>query len=254
MMRRRFLALAVSVASLTALSVVAVTPAAAADVDRYIPIGDSYALGYPALLGATDPSLVDPTGATTRSLLDDVLGSAALPSAKQVTLTIGGNDAGFNKLGGCLVGDCPTPAAIVKGLASVPSGLATLLTAIRKKAPNATIYVTGYPQLFQPTVTVKGLKVSLSCAAMQVPGVDVADLALLDVAATTLNAAIATTAKAVNAKLGKVVYVDVARDFAGHGVCRSQPWITGLDAILPLHLNQAGDSAYSQAIRAKGFR
>lgn len=253
-MRHRLLALLATLACLTAFSAVAATPAHATG-DGYVPIGDSYAAVYPQLLGGgADPALVLLEGGTTRTLKTAVADWDGWGKATQVTLTVGGNDAGFGLLAGCLSDDCPTAAKIAKGIASVPSGLSALLTTIRKQAPKATVYVTGYPLLFQPKVTVKGLKVSVSCQGL--PGFDPKDMVALDAAAVALNAAIAATVKTADAKLSgpKIVYVDVAGAFAGHGVCRSGSWITGLDSPVPLHLTDAGHAAYAGAIRARGFK
>lgn len=251
--RHRILAILTAAACVAAVSAATATPAQAAG-NSYLPIGDSYAIGYPLLLGAQpDLAVIDPSGATTRTL-NQLLAATPIPGGvKTVTLTVGGNDAGFSKLAGCLADDCPTAADIAKGIASVPSGLKALLTTIRQKAPEATIHVTGYPQLFQPKLTVKGLKVSLSCEPL--PGFDPKDMLVLDTAAVTLNATIAATVKAMDAKLPgpRLTYVDVAGRFAGHGVCRSSSWITGLDDPAPLHLTAAGHAAYAAAITAKGF-
>lgn len=251
--RHRILAIVIAATCLTALSTAAAVPARAAG-GSYLPIGDSYAIGYPVLLGAQpELAVIDPSGATTRTL-NQLLAGTPIPSGvKKVTLTVGGNDAGFSSLAGCLTDDCPTAAEIAKGIASVPSGLKALLTTIRQKAPDATIHVTGYPQLFQPKVSLKGLKVSLSCEPLK--GFDPKDMVVLDAAAATLNATIAATVKTMDAKLPgpRLTYVDVTGRFAGHGVCRSDSWITGLTAPLPLHLTDAGHAAYAAAIEAKGF-
>ncbi len=66
-----------------------------------------------------------------------------------VTVTIGGNDIGFSKfVGECLFADC---TAVLQGylnkVAALGAALDSAYNAILAHAPNATVYVMGYPEL-----------------------------------------------------------------------------------------------------------
>jgi len=137
--------------------------------------------------------------------------------ADLVTITAGGNDAGF----GFVLGTCSTVtsddlciAAIRLGQAAAvttaPAGLARVVTAVRHRAPRARVVVLGYPRLFETG----------PCA---VPGTPNARRRIeLNLATDLLDAQLASAATAAGAR-----FVDVRGRFAGHGVCapRSRAWI-----------------------------
>jgi lysophospholipase L1-like esterase len=142
----------------------------------YVALGDSYASGvgtrtyysdsgscqrspyaYPvvdaARIGAT-LSFRACSGATTTSVLNNQLGTLTATTA-YVTLTVGGNDAGFASV----VSQCAQPwwAANCNGAidnaqtyikTTLPGRLNTLYSAVRSKAPNAKIVIVGYPKIF----------------------------------------------------------------------------------------------------------
>lgn len=265
-MRRHRFTVAATVLLSAALTGLAVTPVqAATSSGGYAALGDSYAVGYgasvpyPAILagGGGVTVIGSPLGYTTGDLLARV---GEIPvTAKQVTVTIGGNDVGFaENVAACALGECPV-SKIAAAIAKLPASLTRLLAAIEKQAPNARIYVTGYPLLFQPRLKLQERRLTLTCEGFGY--VPAKDLAAVDALTVALNAAIGITAKAVDSKSGyDVVYVDVMAAFAGHGVCQgAKSWINhpltpagGLNPFA-LHPNDSGQQAYAAAIKSRGF-
>jgi Tol biopolymer transport system component len=172
-----------------------------------------------------------------------------------VTLTIGGNDVGFSEvlktciqakigtlhLGGQCLAD-PTLAKTVRdristlagtASATTPEGkpvhaLSEVLAAIHQLAPNARVYLAGYPRFFGDysgdckvgTVFYNGLSANAT--------VNSRDASTINTYAGALNAAI----KAAANRAGPwAVWVDPAVTFAGHGYCDTGvQWFNNLDA------------------------
>jgi lysophospholipase L1-like esterase len=229
------LLLAVALLGALAGSLVA-TPSWAATTTVYAALGDSYASGVGA--GPYDPasgscdrssrsaaalwaaghpgttfSFVACSGATTTDVLNNQLGP--LNSATtQVTLTIGGNDAGFvTVVTTCLLGTdwaCSTAVNTAKAYATtvLPGKLDKAYAAIRARAPHARLIVLGYPRLFE---------LSSSCGLF---GMDLAKRTALDSAADALAGVISGRVAAAGA-----TFVDVRPAFAGHGICAGSPWV-----------------------------
>jgi lysophospholipase L1-like esterase len=220
----------------------------------YAALGDSYAAGfgggdyldacfrspngYAALL-ADDPGQVHTdlrgcTGATTADVLGQLEGLDH--RTKAVTLTVGANDLGLATLTEtCLTGTPEQCLAAVQYaqtvlLPQLSVDLATTLAAIREAAPKATVYVTGYPLLFEPSADPRIAAVNAGIVALN--GV--------------IEAAVAAAGEGF-------VYVDVTDEFAGHGIGSSDPWIHGLSDLAAFHPTAAGYAAYADAIRAAGF-
>lgn len=219
----------------------------------YVALGDSYAAGvgggdyldpcytspngYAALL-ADDPGQVHSDlrgcfGATT-----DVVQATQLADldrrTKSATLTVGANDLGVGMVAQiCLtatVEDCL--AAVAGAQALLPQlsvDLSATLAAIRDVAPRATVYVTGYPLLFEPSTEPRLVAVN--------QGVQL------------LNDLIEATVAAAGSGF---VYVDVEAVFAGHGLGAADEWILGLTDPWAFHPNPDGHVAYADAIRAAG--
>ncbi|OLB82513.1 MAG: lipase [Actinobacteria bacterium 13_2_20CM_2_71_6] len=211
-------------------------PAQAAGPVTYVALGDSYSSGVGA--GGYDPASgscersprsytalwvashtvarftsVACSGATTTDVLDNQVG-ALTAAATMVTITIGGNDAGFvNVVTTCLFGTdwaCDNAVNNAKAYATntLPSRLDRTYAAIRGRAPNARVIVLGYPRLFELTPT---------CGFF---GMDLTKRRALDSGADTLAGVIAARAGAAGD-----TFVDVRSNFAGHGICAGQPWI-----------------------------
>lgn len=243
----------------------------------YAALGDSFAFGvgtpnppalaYPFVLARkldkgtpTVTFLAAPIGVDTQSVaVNQVL---SIPTdAKVITLTVGGNDrAAFEKVGACLAATLANPAAAdaLCATALTPPDLATqraqvtaitgLLTAIKAKAPGAKVFVTGYPMLFEPNATRRGLSCTIT-GVPQLPPATISLLATVDNATRALNARIWLAAKNARAE-----YVGVTDEFAGHGLCDgTRSWINGPGTLTPLHPTVAGQQAYAKAIAADGF-
>jgi lysophospholipase L1-like esterase len=220
----------------TVASLVLAAPASAATTVNYAALGDSYssgvgAGGYDSSSGSCSRSprsyaplwaaahavsgfvFVACGGATTTDVLNNQLGG--LNSATTlVTITIGGNDAGFvDVVTTCILGTdggCRFAVSLAKGYATsvLPGKLSDLYSAIRARAPNARLVVLGYPRLFELTAT------------CNVFGLDLAKRTALNGAADTLASVTASRAASAGA-----TFIDVRGIFAGHGICGGSAWI-----------------------------
>jgi lysophospholipase L1-like esterase len=236
----------VSAALLTSLSglvtAVAAMPAAAAVVN-YVALGDSYSSGlgagsYISSSGSCDRSTnayperwaaahapasfvsVACAGATTA----DVTGSqvAALSaSTTLVSLTIGGNDAGFSStMETCVLHSTSTCVNAVTAARSyvtnqLPARLNSALQAIRARAPSAKIVLLGYPDLYD-------LSKSSTCI-----GLSTTDRTALNGAADALDSAMSTAAAGNGA-----TFADVRGQFAHHEICDgSSSWLNSVNIL-----------------------
>jgi len=277
--------LLVGAAALT-LAVTGVTTASAAPPDLvnrglYAAVGDSFAAGvgnptlpgagaslrsadaYPVLLAgkANKVTFLAASGATTATVLAQV---PYVPGgARQITVTVGGNDIGFASLaiacaGGLQTTACTTAqAAAQAGLRALPGNLMAVIAALHTQAPAAHIYVTGYPLLFQPQMSSSGP----SCPLPYDPKA----LATADQITATLNGVINGVVSGVGQAGSVVTYVDVTGGdaFGGHGLCDGAAsyifpptFAPGTSVPMPssLHPTPAGQMAYAEAIVDVGFR
>ncbi|MGP3970884.1 SGNH/GDSL hydrolase family protein [Streptomyces sp. 6N223] len=207
-------------------------PAAAA---AYVALGDSYssgvgagsyddasgdclrsALAYPELWAdANAPSSFDFTacsGATT----EDVLASQLDPlnsGTTLVTISIGGNDAGFvDTMSTCVLQGtdaCVEAVATANEYISgtLPGRLDAVYTAIRDRAPNAQVVVLGYPRIYQ---------LDGSCSF----GISEESRAAINSAADNMSDVIGKRA----ADHG-FTYGDVRTAFTGHEICSDAEWL-----------------------------
>jgi lysophospholipase L1-like esterase len=234
-------------------------PAKPAAPAAYVALGDSYASGvgakpyssdggaclrstraYPRLLGRTLTSFRACAGATTRRVLRDQLDRFPL-NTRLVTITIGGNDAGFaDVVASCLLG---TPAACERRVAraerfvrdDLPARLRRVYESIRERAPQATVVVAGYPRL---------LARAPWCGAAG--RIDDREQRALNAGADLLARAIAAEVR----RHERFRYVDVRQAFDDHGVCSRDPWIHAVAGIASFHATARGYAAYAVAIRA----
>ncbi len=233
---RMFAAVAVPVL----IGLVATTTANAGTRDEdpvnYVALGDSYSSGVGA--GDYDPNsgncLRSPnayaslwnashttnsftfaacSGAKTQDVLDNQLSSLDATTTL-VTISIGGNDAGFgNVVQSCVLGgDDACNQALDQAEAYInnelPGRLDLTYSAIKGKSPSATVVVAGYPHLYETEV---------SCDLSNDKRVRMATIAdeLSDVTSGRASAA-------------GFLYADARPTFAGHGICGDTPWINGL--------------------------
>ncbi|MFE0465477.1 SGNH/GDSL hydrolase family protein [Kitasatospora sp. NPDC058965] len=213
--------------TLAAGSLFLAVPANAATVN-YVALGDSYSAGvgagnydsssgscsrsnsaYPALWAnahANNFKFVACSGARTGDVLNSQV-SALSSSTTEVSITIGGNDAGFSDTMQTCVLDgtssCLSAVATAKAYATntLPGQLANLYATIHSHAPNAHVVVLDYPHLYQ---------VPGSCWF----GISDTSRSAINGAADTLDGVIAKAA--ANAGFS---FADVRGQFSGHEIC-----------------------------------
>lgn len=230
---------ALATATLGALAVPAAAQAAAAPI-HYVALGDSYSSGvgagpydlstclrsqksYAPLWAAANnvASFRFPAcgGAVTADVLNNQLSSLS-STTTMVTITIGGNDAGFaDVMTSCRFGstsNCTNAVNEAKAFATgtLPARLDRTYAAIRDRAPNARLIVLGYPRLFETG----------SCGLLAMSS---QKRTLLNEAADVLAQVTADRAAAAGA-----TFADTRPTFAGHGVCAAQPWIRDVTGVI----------------------
>ncbi len=194
-------------------------------------------------------------------------GSAQLdwlgPDVKVVTLTIGGNNVHFGdvleycSLRGLLDKTCQDVwgSAVESALSSLATGtnqhtghdnLPDLFYQIRQKAPNAKVFVVGYPRFFAPN------RFTHCSTGIQQRFFDPRDMVWINSVIADLNRTLEKAARSAG-----FTYVDVYDAFARHELCTRDPWLNS--AKLPkaesFHPNVSGQEAIAkrvlQAVRAR---
>jgi len=200
----------------------------------YVALGDSYSAGngagnyisssgdchrsnsaYPALwAGAHSPSsftFAACSGAVTTDVTNSQLGSLS-SSTGLVTITIGGNDAGFSDvMTTCVTGTESTCVSRVNTAETymrntLPARLDAVYNAIRAKAPAARVVVMGYPRVY-----------TLNTACL---GLTDTDHQKIDEAADLLDTTIAARAAAHG-----FVFGDVRSTFNSHELSSGDDWL-----------------------------
>lgn len=250
--RPRLVRLAASCAGTVVALGLLVAPGQAAGVS-YVALGDSYASGlgtrsylddgtecrrsaasYPALVAASAGWTLD-LRACSGATVPDVRAAQldALDAATQeVTLSVGGNDAGFADV----LTECALPAwasdcdAAIDGAEAVidgplPASLASLYGEVASRAPSADVVVVGYPRVFMGE----------DCNALT--WFSPQEQARLNATADRLNALLAERASA--AGFG---FANPTSAFTGHAVCDDPEWLNGLSSPIDesYHPNVAG--------------
>ncbi len=236
----RFAALTSSLLLAAGAALFGAGQAAAAQADfGYVALGDSYSSGvgagnydaasgnckrstraYPALGAAAHSpqsfSFAACSGARTGDLLANQL--APLNSGTDlVSVTIGGNDAGFaDVMTTCVLqseSTCVNRVNQAKAYVNttLPGQLDQVYNAIDSRSPNARVVVLGYPRFY---------KLSGTC----VTGLTEAERAAINGASDHLNAAIAKRA----ADHG-FAFASVAGAFTGHEICSGNAWLHSLN-------------------------
>lgn len=204
---------------------------------RYVALGDSYSSGTGA--GDYDPGsgsckrsanayanlwaaahttesykFVACSGATTTSVAAGQLGALS-SSTTLVSITVGGNDAGFSDVMlTCVLystSTCKNRVARAENYMknTLPGRLDSLYSKIEAKAPSARVVVLGYPHLYK----IVNVCVGLSNAKR---------IALND-AADTLDGVIAKAARRAG-----FTWSDVRDEFAGHELCSGDDWLNAV--------------------------
>ena len=237
---------AVAVTTASLVTAVSVIPAAdAASSVSYVALGDSYSSGlgagsyisssgncdrstnaYPEQWAAAHSSAsfvsVACAGATTSDVISSQV-SALSAATTLVSVTIGGNDAGFSGvMETCVLkstSSCLSAVATAKDFVArqLPARLASTLQAIRQHAPSARIVLLGYPDLYD-------LSKSGTCI-----GLSTQDRTALNSGADALDSALQTAV--TRAADPGIVYADVRGQFATHGICDSGSWLHSVDLL-----------------------
>jgi lysophospholipase L1-like esterase len=229
-------------------------PARASTAVNYVALGDSYSSGvgtgtesgscgqssqaYPALwAAANDPasfSFEACSGATTLDVISSQL-SALNSSTTLVSLTIGGNDAGFSSImEDCVLDSTSTCESDISSAetwanANLPGRLNTLLADIHADAPNAKVIVLDYPDFYDTSVWL--------CL-----GLSSGDHSAIDVGINDLDGLMQAAAANDNA-----TFADVRSTFSGHELCDGSGWLNSVT--LPI-----GDSYHPTATgQADGY-
>ncbi|MFC3495546.1 SGNH/GDSL hydrolase family protein [Glycomyces rhizosphaerae] len=202
----------------------------------YVALGDSYSSGtgtrdyfdeecrrsakaYPQLLAdglGAELDFAACSGASTADLLATQLGSLDTET-DLVTVTIGGNDIEWARA----IKACITPllnciddieASEVLVQTELPGLLDGAYGAIADRAPNADVYVLGYPHLFNG---------ERACGALRQPNVE--EQLRMNEAADRLAEVLQNKAEEHD-----FTYVDVRESFAGHAICDDVAYLNGL--------------------------
>lgn len=241
------------------------SPAAANAGERYVALGDSYSSGtgtrtyfdsncqksvyaYPSLVDTqrpnTDLVFAACSGARTGDVLNSQVASVT-STTRWVTITIGGNDAGFSSV----ITECAQPSwssncdAAIDGAQNyirntLPGRLNQVYSAIKSRAPSATVIVLSYPRLFMGVDCNAGTFFSAS------------EMTRLNATADLLRDKTRERAIAAGTNFR---FKDAIPPFVGHAVCSSTEWINGLSNPIgeSYHPNRTGHSSgYAPLVRA----
>ncbi len=252
--------LAAYASALTLAGAAVFTGASAAQADEaaadgYVALGDSYSSGvgagdydsgsgsckrsphaYPQLwANAHSPSSFDfvaCSGARTGDVLANQL-SPLSSSTGTVTISIGGNDAGFSDVMiNCVLpgeDNCISRINTARTFVSneLPAKLDQVYNQITSRAPNAHVVVVGYPHFY---------KIDGSCVA----GLTDAERSAVNGASDLLNEVISARASAHG-----FTFADVVGNFTGHEICSGDAWLHSVslpDVTNSYHPTAAGQS------------
>jgi lysophospholipase L1-like esterase len=252
-----------SIATVALAAVVLVVFAGAASAATYTALGDSYSSGvgtrsfyndgteckrsplaYPAKVAADRKltlTFAACSGAKTGDVLSKQLGSLNSSTA-YVTISIGGNDAGFSNV----ITECalPWPWTCWGGIENaekymrntLPGLLDNVYNQIHAKAPAAEVIVVGYPRLFN----------GVECNGLA--RISKGEQERLNQAADVMAGVISARANAHAFK-----FVDPRTAFSSHEICSSSEWLNGLSNPVSesYHPNVSGQQDYTNEVEAK---
>ena len=245
--------------------VVLVGASPAAGAERYVALGDSYSSGtgtreyydstcqrsnysYAKIIDVeranTDVVLAACGGAKTGDVTSTQVNSLT-SGTRWVTITIGGNDAGFSSV----ITECAKPSWLSNCNSRIdsaqsyirntlPGRLDSVYTAIKQRSPTATVIVLSYPRLFMGE----------DCNAGTFFSGD--EMTRLNQTADLLRDKTRDRALAAGANFR---FKDAIPPFVGHAVCSSTEWINGLSNPVgeSYHPNRTGHrSGYAPLVRA----
>jgi len=246
---------AIAVVGAIVALIVSALPASAAS-PSYVALGDSYSSGtgtgtylsdgtdcmrsvyaYPSLIAAAKGYSLTfraCSGATVADVTNTQL-SALGPTTAYVSISVGGNDAGFADV----LTECALPSwmsncnGAVNGARAIitstlPSRLSALYGQIRARAPRAVVTVVGYPRIFD----------GKDCNALT--WFSSTEMSQLNAAADLLDSVLATQASAAGFR-----FANPTSAFLGHAVCDRPEWINGLSWPIEesFHPNRTGQAS-----------
>lgn len=255
-MRRWFAAAAVCGGVVASWAV----PAVAAAQPAYVALGDSYSSGVGTRVYYNDGTSCDRSpdaygpliaaargyalnfqacsGATTSDVIANQLGALS-STTSLVTITIGGNDAGFSTvIEDCALWYFPCQSAINNADSYIQNTLPGLLNTtygdIRSHAANAHVVVLGYPHLFTSNGQTCNFDALTSSHEIE-----------LNSTADLLDGVISAQAKAHG-----FTYVDPRNAFLPHEICSSSEWLNGLSNPISesFHPNVQGQAEFAALI------
>jgi lysophospholipase L1-like esterase len=233
--RMLFIGIATITTAVAAAMAGSALPAKASTTVHYVALGDSYSSGvgtgsesgscgqssqaYPALWAAASSpasfAFEACSGATTIDVINSEL-SALSSSTTLVSLTIGGNDAGFSTImENCILDSTSTCESQISSAeawanANLPGRFNTLLADIHADAPNAKIVFLDYPDFYDTSV--------LICL-----GLSSGDHKAIDAGINDLDGLVQTAAASDNA-----TFADVRSAFSGHELCDGSGWLNSV--------------------------
>ena len=228
------------VVSTAGTGLVTATTASAAGAVNYVALGDSYSSGvgagdyiwssgscqrstqaYPEQwAGAHGPASfvsVACSGASTADVLSSQV-SALSNSTTLVSITIGGNDAGFSSvMETCVLAPTSSCLSAVEAAETFISTqlrgrLDQVLQTIAADAPNAKVVVLDYPQLYDMSKSTFCLGLSTSDRVALNGGADDLDYVIQQAAQDNQD-----------------TFADVRHEFTGHQICDSDSWLRSVD-------------------------
>jgi len=251
-------------AGICAAIALALMGASTAAAELYVALGDSYSSGtgtrtyfdsgcqrsvyaYPSLVDVqrpnTDLVFAACSGATTTNVLNSQV-SSLTSGTNWVTITIGGNDAGFSSV----ITECALPGWLSNCNGAIdtaqnfirntlPGRLTNVYNAIKSRSPSATVIVLSYPRLFMGVDCNAGTFFSSS------------EMTRLNQTADLLRDITRDRALAAGANFR---FKDAIPPFVGHAVCSSTEWVNGLSNPIgeSYHPNRTGHSSgYAPLVR-----
>jgi lysophospholipase L1-like esterase len=237
-------------------------PAAAAAQSSYVALGDSYSSGVGTRVYYNDGTSCDRSpdaygpliaskygyaftfeacgGAKTTDVISSQLGALS-SSTNLVTITIGGNDAGFSTvMEDCALyfWECSSAISNANNYIqnTLPGQLNTTYSDIRKAAPNAKVIVLAYPRLFDAagdTCNADALTPSSEKS--------------LNNTANLLDGVISSATSAHG-----FTFVDPRSAFDSHEICSNSEWLNGLSNPISesFHPNVTGQAEFASLIEA----
>ncbi|MFD5146205.1 SGNH/GDSL hydrolase family protein [Streptomyces sp. NPDC058401] len=235
----RFAALASALLLAAGAALLGAGQATAAADFGYVALGDSYSSGvgagnydsasgnckrttraYPALWAAAHAPQTFSFAACSGARTGDVMSGQLTPlnaGTDLVSITIGGNDAGFSDvMTTCVLQSEATCVSRVNQAkayvdSTLPGQLDQVYNAIHSRSPSARVVVLGYPRFY---------KLNGNCVA----GLSEGERTAINGASDYLNAAIAKRA----ANHG-FAFASVAGSFTGHEICSGSEWLHSLN-------------------------